>query len=152
MSEPVRLRRRRTRHRGEGRTPLELAWRRFRRSKSGMLGAVILVVLYLIALFSQFLAPYSITRQYPAVYQPPQRLHFVHEGRLVWPFVHPMVQERDPVTFRRRFVEDTSERLPLRLFVRGDRYRFLGFIPHDRHLFEAEGVTRWTLGPDLFRR
>src|SRR5690606_37124832 len=83
----------------ERRTPLQLAWRRFRRSRSGMLGAVVLVVLYLVALFSQFLAPYSITRQYPAVYQPPQRLHFFHDGRLAWPFAHPMVQERDPVTF-----------------------------------------------------
>lgn len=152
MSEPARLRRRRTRHRGEGRTPLELAWRRFRRSKSGMLGAVILIVLYLVALFSQFLAPYSITRQYPAVYQPPQRLHFLHEGRLVWPFVHPMKQERDPVTFRRRYVEDTSVRLPLRLFVKGDRYKFLGFITGDRHLFGVEGGNFFVLGTDRFGR
>ena len=152
MLEPERLRRRRTRHQGEGRTPLQLAWRRFRRSRSGMLGAVVLVVLYLVALFSQFLAPYSITRQYPAVYQPPQRLHFFHEGRLAWPFVHPMVQERDPVTFRRRFVEDTSVRLPLRLFVKGDTYRFLGFIPLNRHLFGVEGGTFFALGTDRFGR
>src|SRR5690606_114217 len=152
LMEPERLLRRRTRQKGEGRSPLQLAWRRFRRSRAGMIGATVLVVLYLIALFSQFLAPYSITRQYPAVYQPPQRLHFVHEGRLVWPFVHPMVQERDPVTFRRRFVEDTSERLPLRPFVRGDRYRSLGFIPLDRPLFGVEGATFFSLGTDRFGR
>src|SRR5690606_37857972 len=70
----------------ESRTPLELAWRRFKRSRVGIFGGIVLIVLYLTALFSQFLAPYSITRQYPAVYQPPQRLHFVHEGKLSWPF------------------------------------------------------------------
>ena len=45
----------------ESRTPLELAWRRFKRSRVGIFGGVVLIVLYLIALFSQFLAPYSIT-------------------------------------------------------------------------------------------
>ncbi len=152
MTEPERFRRRRQRERGEGRSPLELAWRRFRRSKAGMIGAGVLVALYLVALFSQFLAPYSITRQFPSVYQPPQRLHFVDEGRLVRPFVRPMVQERDPVTFRRRFVEDESRRLPLRLFVRGDPYRFLGLIPSDRHLFGVEGGTFFALGTDRFGR
>ena len=136
----------------ESRTPLELAWRRFRRSRTGILGGVILILLYLIALLSQFLAPYSITRQYPAVYQPPQPLHFRHEGRLTWPFAYAMTQERDPVTFRRVFVEDETQRLPLRFFVKGDRYRFLGLIATDRHLFGVEGGTFFALGTDRFGR
>src|SRR5690606_24399059 len=136
----------------ESRTPAELAWRRFRRSKIGILGGVVLIILYLTALFSQFLAPYSITRQYAAVYQPPQRLHFVHEGRLTWPFAYAMTQERDPVTFRRMFVEDGAQRLPLRFFVRGDNYRFLGLIATDRHLFGVEGGTFFPLGTDRFGR
>lgn len=141
---PIRVR--------ESRTPAELAWRRFRRSKIGILGGVVLIILYLTALFSQFLAPYSITRQYAAVYQPPQRLHFVHEGRLTWPFAYAMTQERDPVTFRRLFVEDEAQRLPLRFFVRGDNYRFLGLIATDRHLFGVEGGTFFPLGTDRFGR
>ena len=136
----------------ESRTPLELAWRRFKRSKIGMFGGAVLIVLYLIALFSQFLAPYSITRQYPAVYQPPQRLHMVHEGRVSWPFTYAMVQERDPVTFRRQYVEDESQRQPLRFFVRGDDYRFLGLIATDLHLFGVEGGTFFPFGTDRFGR
>ncbi|HZW98930.1 MAG TPA: ABC transporter permease, partial [Trueperaceae bacterium] len=135
-----------------GRSPLELAWRRFRRSKAGMAGGTVLIILYLIALFSQFLAPYSIIRQYPNVYQPPQRLHFVHEGRLAWPYVRPMVQERDPVTFRRQWVEDESTRLPLRLFVQGDRYKFLNLVPTDMHLFGVDGGTYFAFGTDRFGR
>ncbi len=151
MLERLRLIRSR---RGErvGRSPLELAWRRFRKSKAGMAGGTVLIILYLIALFSQFLAPYSIIRQYPNVYQPPQRLHFVSEGRLVWPYVRPMVQERDPVTFRRQWVENEEVRLPLRLFVRGDPYKFLGFVPGDLHLFGVEGGTYFAFGTDRFGR
>ncbi|HZJ09398.1 MAG TPA: ABC transporter permease, partial [Trueperaceae bacterium] len=136
----------------ESRTPLELAWRRFKRSRTGILGGVVLIILYLVALFAQFLAPYSITRQYPAVHQPPQPLHFVYEGRLTWPFAYAMTQERDPVTFRRIFVEDETERLPLRLFVHGDPYTFLGLFETDVHLFGVEGGTYFPLGTDRFGR
>ena len=133
-------------------SPGELAWRRFRRSRTGLLGAVILLVLYLIALSAQFLAPHSIIRQYRSVYQPPQPLHVRHEGRLMRPFVYPMVQERDPVTFRRVFVEDTSRPLPVRLFVKGDSYRFLGLFSSDVHLFGVEGGDYFPLGTDRFGR
>ncbi len=151
MTERLRVTRARRAER-MGRSPLELAWRRFRKSKAGMAGGAVLIILYLIALFSQFLAPYSIIRQYRNVYQPPQRLHFVHEGRLVWPYVRAMVQERDPVTFRRQWVEDQDSRLPLRLFVHGDPYKFLGLVPSDVHLFGVEGGTYFVLGTDRFGR
>jgi len=115
-------------------------------------GAVILVILYLVALFAQFLSPHSIIRQYRSVYQPPQALHFKHEGRLTRPFVYQMVQERDPVTFRRVFVEDTSQPLPVKLFVKGDSYRFLGVFTSDVHLFGVEGGSYFPLGTDRFGR
>lgn len=136
----------------ESRTPVELAWRRFKRSKAGIVGGIVLILLYLVALTSQFLAPYSIIKQNRSVYQPPQPVHIRHEGRLMRPFVYPMVQERDPVTFRRVFVEDTSRPMPINLFVRGDTYRFLGLIPSDIHLFGVEGGTFFPLGTDRFGR
>ncbi len=43
--------------RGKPRSTAELAWLRFRRSTVGTIGAVILIVLYLITLLSPFLAP-----------------------------------------------------------------------------------------------
>ncbi|HLU82992.1 MAG TPA: ABC transporter permease [Trueperaceae bacterium] len=138
--------------RGESFSPGELAWRRFRRSRTGVAGAVILVILYLVALFAQFLSPHSIIRQYRSVYQPPQALHFRYEGRLTRPFVYQMVQERDPVTFRRVFVEDTSQPLPVKLFVKGDSYRFLGVFTSDVHLFGVEGGSYFPLGTDRFGR
>jgi peptide/nickel transport system permease protein len=134
-------------------SPLQLAWRRFRRSKLGMVGAGVLVVLYLIALFAPFLAPYSITRQHTRnVYQPPQGLYLVHEGRFTRPFTYPMIQERDPVTFRRTYVEDRDNPQPIRLFVRGDRYRLLGLFSSEMHLFGVDEGYYFPLGTDRFGR
>lgn len=135
-------------------SPGALAWRRFKRSRSGIIGGILLILLYLMAFLAQFLAPYSITRQFRNVYQAPQPVHWVHEGRFVGPFVYPMVSERDPVTFRRIYVEDESEPHRLRLFVRGDQYRFLGMVPTNVHLFgvEGQGTTAFLLGTDRFGR
>lgn len=136
----------------ESYSPGQLAWRRFRRSRTGLAGGVILILLYLTALFSQFLAPHPITRQYRAVYQPPQPVHIRHEGKLVRPFVYAMVQERDPVTFRRVFVEDTSQPLTINFFVKGESYKFLGLFPTDLRLFGVEGGDYFPLGTDRFGR
>ncbi len=135
-------------------SPAALAWRRFRRSRSGIAGGVLLVLLYLMAFLAQFLAPYSITRQFRNVYQQPQQVHWFHDGRFIGPFVYPMTSERDPVTFRRVYVEDTSEPQRLRLFVRGDSYRFLGVLRSDLHLFgvEGQGNSAFLLGTDRFGR
>ncbi len=136
----------------ESLSPGQLAWRRFRRSRTGLAGGVILILLYLMALTAQFLAPHPITRQYRAVYQPPQPVHIFHEGRLMRPFAYRMVQERDPVTFRRIFVEDKSEPLPINFFVRGESYRFLGLFNTDIRLFGVEGGEFFPLGTDRFGR
>ena len=130
----------------------QLAWRRFRRSKVGLVGAVILILLYLLTLFAPFLSPYSITRQDSGrAYQPPQRVRIMHEGQLMRPFVYPVSQERDPVTFRRIFQEDRSSPLPLRFFVRGDSYRFFG-IQTDLRLFGVDDGRAYLLGTDRFGR
>ncbi len=133
-------------------SPWTLGWRRFRRSRSGLVGGVILLVLYLIALFAPFLAPYAITTQHRAVYQPPQKLHFMHEGRVAAPFAYAMTQARDPVTFRRSFVEDTTRPLPLRMFVVGEPYRLLGVVSSRVHLFGVAGGDFFPLGTDRFGR
>ena len=70
-------------------TPMQLALKRFRKSRAGVIGFWILVVLYTIALFAGFLAPYNITEQhYQFQAQPPQRVHLIHDGQLRWPFVY----------------------------------------------------------------
>ncbi|MEM6429384.1 MAG: ABC transporter permease [Deinococcota bacterium] len=134
------------------RSPLQLAWRRFRGSSLGMTGAVILVLLYLMAILAPFLAPYNITTQHSRfVHHPPQPIRVLHEGGLMRPFVYPMTQERDPVTFQRIYVADTTSPEPLRWFVRGEPYNVLG-LTSTWHLFGVEEGFVFPLGTDRFGR
>jgi peptide/nickel transport system permease protein len=133
--------------------PRSKAWRRFMESRAGVAGAWILAILYTVALLAPFLAPHGITVQHrTAVHQPPHALRIWDEGRLRAPFIHPLVASRDPVTFRRSYVEDESVRVPVRLFVRGDPYRFLGLWTSDLHLFGATEGDWFPLGTDRFGR
>ncbi len=44
--------------RQEIRTPAQLAWRQLRRHRMALIGGGVLVVLYFLAIFAEFLAPY----------------------------------------------------------------------------------------------
>ncbi len=122
---------------------------------------VVLGILYLQALFAQFIAPQGLTT-YNSVYVncPPSRIRFIDaEGRFhLRPFVHALESSRDPETLRKTFVEDRSVRYPLRLFHHGEPYRLWGFIETDLHLFGVDEPGAFflfgtdSLGRDLFSR
>jgi peptide/nickel transport system permease protein len=136
-----------------GAKPPNKAWRRFSANKMGIVGAVVLIVLYLVALIAPFLAPYGITVQHRGdVYRPPQPIRIWHEGQLMRPFVYPLVQDRDPVTRQRFYAELTDAPEPIRLFVRSDPYRLLGVIRTDVHLFGVAEGRAFLLGTDRFGR
>jgi peptide/nickel transport system permease protein len=120
-----------------------------RRSPAALAGGAFLGVLYLVALFGPFFAPYtqeSTDRQ--RFYQPPQPLRWVDAAGRFHPgaFVYPLVI-RDPGNFG--YAEDRARVLPVRWFARGERYRLLGLIPTDRHLFGVAAPERlYLLGAD----
>lgn len=143
-------------------THWRLVWRKFRRHRLAVAGGAVTLFFYLICvLLGDFIAPYTLEyqhRQYKAA--PPQVPHFFDaEGRFhLRPFVYGYKRMVDEQTFERRWVVDTSQKYPIRFFVRGERYRLWGLFDTDLHLFGVDqpgtvflfGTDR--VGRDMFSR
>jgi len=132
-------------------SPTRMFWRSIRRTPIAIVSGVMLGAFYLMALFAPFLAPYSQEEMdRDRFFHPPQSLHWVDaDGRFHWtPFIHPMEAGAGFV-----YEENTSVRVPVRLFAKGDPYRLFGLIPTDRHLFGVDPPNRiYLLGTDPFGR
>ena len=95
--------------------------------------------LHLILLLAGCVAPYDPAIQNRELsYAPPTRLHFKDASEFhLRPFVYastPVLDGNDAGSYQ----EDKSQQYPVRFFVRGQRYRFLGVFESTLHLF---GVT-----------
>ena len=133
----------------------QLMWWKFRKHHLAMAAGMVIVALYVVAVFCEFLAPYTLNhRQVAYAFAPPQRLQFVSdEGVHLWPFVYGIKGVRHPETLRKFYVEDREQRYAIRLFVRGAPYRFWGLFETDVHLFGVDdGGTLFLLGTDHLGR
>ena len=119
----------------------KLIWRRFRYHRLGLIGGIVTLLFYLIAVFVEFLAPMD-PRSFStrSTYAPPQAIHwFIEENgeRIFRPHVRGFHTEIDYNSGRRIFTEDPEEVIPVGFFVRGHSYAFFGLIPSEWHLFGA---------------
>ena len=116
-------------------TPLQLMWWRFRRHRVAVAAGAVLLALYVMILFCEFLAPYGLdSRHTDFIYAPPQRVHFFADGRLVWPYVDGYDYHLDMSNLRRVYAPDQAKHQPLRFFCHADKYSYWGLIPGDVHL------------------
>jgi peptide/nickel transport system permease protein len=136
----------------------QLIWWRFRRHKLALFSAVLLVIIYLIVLFAEFLAPYD-PGDYSAryTYAPPQTLHLFDSdsGQLRFnPFVNDYKVEVDPAALRRTFVLDPDKQIPVRFFVHSWPYKLFGLISTDVHLIGTvnSGDRLYLFGADAVGR
>jgi peptide/nickel transport system permease protein len=123
------------------RGPAGAAWRRFRRDPAAMTGAVLLALFYALALLAPFVAPYAeddMDRE--RFYHPPQALRWCdRDGRLTLrPRVAPTIAGPGVFAYR----PDPASAVPLRFLVRGARYRVLGGLESDLHLFGVDAPGR----------
>lgn len=115
----------------------QLIWMRFRKHKLAMGASVVLVILYSLAIFAPFFSPhdpYEKSLKYKLA--PPQKIHFVDEdGFHLRPFVYPLKSKMDMETFEVVYQEDQRKAYPIKLFVRGYKYKLFGFLETDIHFF-----------------
>ena len=131
----------------------QLMWRKLRRHRLALAGATVLALLYLVAIFAEFFAPHDIFQRHnDYINAPPQLVRIFDEGSVRLPFVYPLVQTRNEVTLRREYAPDTTRRLPLILFVRGDPYKLWGIFRTDVHFFGTQGGEAFLLGTDRLGR
>lgn len=133
----------------------QLIWWRFIQHKLAMVAGVVILFLYLLAIFPNFFAPYlPSTRNFRFSYMRPQKIHFISGvGFSVRPFVYGIQKEEDLVTTRTIYSEDTSQVFPIYFFVRHEPYKLFGLFETDIHLFGvAEGGTIYLMGTDSIGR
>jgi peptide/nickel transport system permease protein len=118
--------------------PWRLMWWRFRRHKLAVVGAIVVVLFYLVAIFADFLAyadPEAADAQRALI--PPQFIHPFDGGPD--PYIHPVIGERNLETFQREYVPDTSQKLDIDFFAHGYEYELFGLFTTDIHLIGIEG-------------
>jgi len=140
------------------RSPWKIAMRRLRRHKLALVGFGVLVLLYLMALFADFVAPYRYdSEDRPRPYLSPDKIHFRDEKGLSW---RPFIFRRTSELYLGERIEktDTSKRFYIKFFVKGEAYKFLDIIPSRIHLFGTDASSGIHLlgsdwnGRDIFSR
>lgn len=116
-----------------------LVFKALRRHRLAMIGGIIVLLLYFVALFCEFLAPFDPEEANSrSVYHPPQAIHLIDFGAdgswAIRPHVQAMSLTRDKVTLTTTFVPDPDKKIYLSWFGAGTPYKLWGFIPLDRHL------------------
>ncbi len=143
-------------HKSGGESYIALVWRRLKRSWTGMCGLVLVVLLLLMAVFAEFVAPLD-PKATDTGFAPPQVISFHDkDGNIVLqPRVYALAEttDLDPVTFQPIVGPDYDHPRLLGFFVKGDPYHMFGLIPGNRHLFGAtDGGPVHFLGTDKFGR
>ncbi|MEM7069329.1 MAG: ABC transporter permease [Pseudomonadota bacterium] len=131
-----------------------LMWWKFKRHKLAVASGIFLLLLYVMTIFAEFLAPYSLdSRNSQYIYAPPHSINFFHEGEFVGPFVYDYDKELDLAKFQRVYTPNKDRIIKLNFFCSGDPYEFWGFMPADNHLICADvDKPVYLLGSDRLGR
>ena len=114
-----------------------LMWRKLKKHKLAQFSMVILLIMYLCALFADFVAPYGL-EEFSALYKDtgPTKVYWRDEnGDLCKPYVYKLEKFNNKETWTVEVKENTEEKYYLKFFVEGIEYKFLGIIPSNLHLY-----------------
>ena len=129
-------------------TQWTLMWRKFRKHKLAMFGTTIVLLFYLLSIFSEFFATQDpLTRNTDFIHVPPQTVHWFGANGF-GPYVNGMKLTEDPITWRKTYSEDPTVQLPIKFFVKGDPYQMWGLINSDIHFIGTTQGQLYLLGTD----
>ncbi|MFH1202672.1 MAG: ABC transporter permease [Candidatus Omnitrophota bacterium] len=135
-------------------------WDKFKQNKIALLCLWVVVSLYLVAIFADFLSVYNYDNEERNFsFCPPTRINFVDgQGKFhLVPFVYGYSFSFNQY-YQRVYKEDKSQVFHLNLLARGDGYKFLGLFKTDLHLLGLDSAGRLYLfgadsrGRDLYSR
>lgn len=116
-------------------TQWQLIRRRFAKHRLAVASCYILVALYLMALFAEFVAPYSAQQRHlDHQLAPPQPISFSLQNGL---YTSGLVGRLNPIDGTTIYERDPGDVIPIRFFVRGDQ-RLWGLIPINRQLLGVD--------------
>lgn len=124
-----------------------LMWRQFRKHRLALIGFIILIPIYFVAIFAEFFAPTTSGAAHPNLtYAPPQTLHVTSHGI----YVDDYVSTRNNETYQQTYHWNHHHKIKVGFFVHGDSYKLLGFIPSDIHFIGPEKTDApfYLLGAD----
>ena len=136
----------------------QLTWWRFKKHKLALTSGFIVFFIYFIALFAQFIAPFSTERKIPKLaYAPPQTLQFWDEnnGEFYFDlFVYDYSTVIDTLSLKRTFTVNREIKIPVGFFVKGEPYKLFGLITLERHLIGPidKQAPMFLLGADRLGR
>jgi peptide/nickel transport system permease protein len=125
-----------------------LFWLKFKKHRIALLSLVVIVLMYLVAAFADFIAPADPNATNARfTYAPPQGLSLLHDGAF-HPHVDQLKMTLNTQSMRREFVPDPAKPLSVGFFVPARQpYHLLGFIPMQTKLF---GLTDPKPGDSLY--
>ncbi len=119
----------------------QLIWWKFRKHRLAMFAGLVTLLLYAVALFAEFIAPYAAgTYSATHTFLPPQNIQLFQQTDAGWrfyPHVYGHKVQVDPESFKRTYVVDEEITYPVGLFVRGEEYELWGLFTLDLHLIGA---------------
>lgn len=135
-----------------------MLWK-FRRQKVAMAALVVVLLLYLVAIFAEFLAPYGVDMTRPQyTYAPPQGISLFVTGAdgstQFLPHASGYKIVVDQEAMRRTFEIDPEKIIPIGLFVTGETYKFWGLFESNLHFIGPTNPadTVYLLGSDRIGR
>ena len=136
-----------------------LMWWKLRRHKVAVVAGIFLLLLYLIAAFAEFVAPYELQhRNSRTLFVPPQAIHLFHEGKFIGPFTYRYKSRFDLENAQWIHTPDTRRVDRVRFLCsggyKGSEYEFWGLFKGNFHLFCPSGKrgTVFLLGTDRLGR